>query len=184
MYFGFEYIRRIKSNERIQLFFKGGLQRSASTSSTARGSAATGFRSLAKEIKFAFDRVFDETCSQQLVYEDTAKTLLPLVLKGINATVFAYGATGCGKTHTITGSPSDPGVIYRTMHDLFDLIGESSADYATDVAVSYLEVYNETIRDLLLPEGKLSAALDLREGETIVVAGLSQHKPKTRDDGK
>jgi kinesin family protein 18/19 len=54
-----------------------------------------------KDMRFGFDRVFDETCSQQDVYEATTKSLLDSVLDGFNATVFAYGATGCGKTHTI-----------------------------------------------------------------------------------
>jgi hypothetical protein len=49
-----------------------------------------------------FDRVFDENTSQSDVYEATTKNLLDSVLDGYNATVFAYGATGCGKTHTIT----------------------------------------------------------------------------------
>jgi Cdc6-like AAA superfamily ATPase len=54
-----------------------------------------------KDMRFGFDRVFDETCTQQDVYEATTRTLLDSVLDGFNATVFAYGATGCGKTHTI-----------------------------------------------------------------------------------
>jgi kinesin family protein 18/19 len=55
-----------------------------------------------KDQTFAFDRVFDETTTQGDVYEATTKPLLDSVLDGYNATVFAYGATGCGKTHTIT----------------------------------------------------------------------------------
>jgi kinesin family protein 18/19 len=56
----------------------------------------------AKDQTFAFDRVFDENTTQADVYEATSKNLLDSVLDGYNATVFAYGATGCGKTHTIT----------------------------------------------------------------------------------
>jgi len=55
-----------------------------------------------KDQTFAFDRVFDENTMQGDVYEATTKPLLDSVLQGYNATVFAYGATGCGKTHTIT----------------------------------------------------------------------------------
>ena len=55
-----------------------------------------------KDQTFAFDRVFDENTTQGDVYEATTKSLLDSVLEGYNATVFAYGATGCGKTHTIT----------------------------------------------------------------------------------
>ena len=55
-----------------------------------------------KDQTFAFDKVFDENITQGDVYESTTKGLLDSVLDGYNATVFAYGATGCGKTHTIT----------------------------------------------------------------------------------
>ena len=56
----------------------------------------------AKDHTFGFDKVFDENITQGDVYEATTKNLLDSVLDGYNATVFAYGATGCGKTHTIT----------------------------------------------------------------------------------
>ncbi|KAJ3082271.1 kinesin-like protein Klp5 [Quaeritorhiza haematococci] len=134
-----------------------------------------------KEVHYAFDRVFNENASQQEVYENTVRPLINGVLNGFNATVFAYGATGCGKTHTITGTPEDPGVIFRTMEDLFRRINESRSDKVIEASVSYLEVYNETIRDLLVSEQ--NHALDLREDETrVVVAGLSEHRPKSRDD--
>ena len=55
-----------------------------------------------KDQTFAFDKVFDENITQGDVYEATTKNLLDSVFDGYNATVFAYGATGCGKTHTIT----------------------------------------------------------------------------------
>ena|SRR5579871_5285874 len=55
-----------------------------------------------KDMRFGFDRVFDENATQGEVYEQTTKNLLDSVLDGFNATVFAYGATGCGKTHTIS----------------------------------------------------------------------------------
>lgn len=55
-----------------------------------------------KDMKFGFDKVFDENVTQQEVYEATTRGLLDSVLDGFNATVFAYGATGCGKTHTIS----------------------------------------------------------------------------------
>jgi kinesin family protein 18/19 len=69
------------------------------------------------------------------------------------------------------------------MQDLFDRIEQSEGDTVTRVTLSYLEVYNETIRDLLVPEGQSSAPLDLREDENkVVVAGLSEHRPTCRDD--
>lgn len=101
------------------------------------------------------------------------------VLDGYNATVFAYGATGCGKTHTITGTVQQPGVIFLTMQELFERIADRSEDKVTEVSLSYLEIYNETIRDLLVPGGS-KTGLMLREdaNQTVSVAGLSSHHPQ------
>lgn len=128
---------------------------------------------------FGFDRVFDENTTQADVYEATTRSLLESVLDGYNATVFAYGATGCGKTHTITGTVHEPGVIFLTMQELFERISERTEDKVTEVSLSYLEIYNETIRDLLVPGGS-KQALMLREdaNQAVSVAGLSSHRPQ------
>jgi kinesin family protein 18/19 len=132
-----------------------------------------------KDQTFGFDRVFDENTTQEEVYEATTKTLLDSVLDGYNATVFAYGATGCGKTHTITGTAAQPGIIFLTMQELFDKIQERSDEKHTEITLSYLEIYNETIRDLLEPSDN-KQGLMLREdaNQTVSVAGLSSHRPK------
>lgn len=132
-----------------------------------------------KDQVFAFDRVFDEGTNQSDVYEGTTRNLLDSVLDGYNATVFAYGATGCGKTHTITGTPQQPGIIFLTMQELFEKIEERSQDKATELSLSYLEIYNETIRDLLVPGGS-KAGLTLREdsNQAVTVSGLTSHHPK------
>ncbi|KAI9828524.1 MAG: hypothetical protein M1819_006580 [Sarea resinae] len=136
-----------------------------------------------KDQTFAFDRVFDENTTQADVYEATTKNLLDSVLDGYNATVFAYGATGCGKTHTITGTAQQPGIIFLTMQELFERIGETTEEKVTEVSLSYLEIYNETIRDLLVPGGSKSGLM-LREdaNQTVSVAGLSSHHPQNVQD--
>ncbi|KAH7377294.1 P-loop containing nucleoside triphosphate hydrolase protein [Pyrenochaeta sp. MPI-SDFR-AT-0127] len=132
-----------------------------------------------KDQTFAFDRVFDDTTSQGDVYESTTKPLLDSVLEGYNATVFAYGATGCGKTHTITGTAQQPGIIFMTMQELFEKISEVQEEKVTEITLSYLEIYNETIRDLLV-EGGSKQTLMLREdaNQAVSVAGLSSHRPQ------
>jgi kinesin family protein 18/19 len=132
-----------------------------------------------KDQTFAFDRVFDENTTQGDVYESTTRGLLDSVLDGYNATVFAYGATGCGKTHTITGTAQQPGIIFLTMQELFEKIEERSGEKQTEVSLSYLEIYNETIRDLLVPGGS-KQGLMLREdaNQAVSVAGLSSHHPR------
>jgi len=131
-----------------------------------------------KDQTFGFDRVFDENTTQGDVYESTTRGLLDSVLDGYNATVFAYGATGCGKTHTITGTTQQPGIIFLTMQELFEKITERSDEKQTEVSLSYLEIYNETIRDLLVPGGS-KQGLMLREdaNQAVSVAGLSSHHP-------
>lgn len=132
-----------------------------------------------KDQTFGFDRVFDENTTQGDVYEATTRGLLDSVLDGYNATVFAYGATGCGKTHTITGTAQQPGIIFLTMQELFEKISERSDEKHTEVSLSYLEIYNETIRDLLVPGGS-KQGLMLREdaNQAVSVAGLSSHHPR------
>ncbi|KND91043.1 Kinesin-like protein 5 [Tolypocladium ophioglossoides CBS 100239] len=132
-----------------------------------------------KDQVFAFDRVFDDNTTQSDVYEGTTKSLLDSVLDGYNATVFAYGATGCGKTHTITGTSQHPGIIFLTMQELFEKIEERSSEKTTELSLSYLEIYNETIRDLLVPGGS-KAGLMLREdsNQAVTVSGLTSHHPK------
>ena len=132
-----------------------------------------------KDQTFGFDKIFDENASQADVYESTSKPLIDNVLDGYNATVFAYGATGCGKTHTITGTHQQPGIIFLTMQELFERIGETSEDKVTEISLSYLEIYNETIRDLLNPSD-VRGGLMLREdaNQAVSVAGLTSHHPQ------
>ncbi|KAJ2781837.1 tubulin-dependent ATPase kip3 [Coemansia javaensis] len=132
-----------------------------------------------KDIRFVFDRVYGEESTQREVYEGTTRGLLDAVMSGYNATVFAYGATGCGKTYTISGSAEDPGVIPLTMQELFERVAAAEDERAIEVALSYLEVYNETIRDLLVDGGGGAMGLALREDarQGVTVAGLSEHVP-------
>ncbi|RFU75049.1 kinesin family member 18 19 [Trichoderma arundinaceum] len=132
-----------------------------------------------KDQVFAFDRVFDDNTTQAEVYEGTTRSLLDSVLDGYNATVFAYGATGCGKTHTITGTAQHPGIIFLTMQELFEKIEERSQEKQTELTLSYLEIYNETIRDLLVPGGsKIGLALREDSNQAVAVPGLTSHRPR------
>ena len=71
------------------------------------------------------------------------------VLHGFNGTIFAYGQTGTGKTHTMEGKPDDPGVIPRSFDHIFDHIARADQKQQYLVRASYLEIYQEEIRDLL-----------------------------------
>ncbi|XP_071974665.1 kinesin-like protein KIF18A isoform X2 [Engystomops pustulosus] len=133
-----------------------------------------------KDLKFVFDSVFDDNSTQQEVYEQTTRVVLDGVLNGYNCTVLAYGATGAGKTHTMLGSPGHPGVMYLTMMDLYNRIESMKEEKVCNVAVSYLEVYNEQIRDLLANSGPLAVREDSQKG--VVVQGLTLHEPKSAEN--
>ncbi|ODV85403.1 hypothetical protein CANARDRAFT_186243, partial [[Candida] arabinofermentans NRRL YB-2248] len=136
-----------------------------------------------REHRFVFDKLFDEDSTQEQVYECTTQPLLESVIDGFNSTIFAYGATGCGKTHTISGTPDSPGIIFLAMRQLFDRIEEMKDSYHVDVTLSYLEIYNETIKDLLDPSIE-SRKLMLREdsNKKISVANLSTRVPRSVED--
>ncbi|KAJ3174203.1 NADH-ubiquinone oxidoreductase chain 1 [Geranomyces variabilis] len=86
------------------------------------------------------------------LYEDSARDVVRAAMEGINGTVFAYGQTASGKTYSMMGVNEEPGVIPQAVEDIFTFIREQSGDREFLLRVSYLEIYNETIRDLLSPE--------------------------------
>jgi len=157
-----------------------------------------------KDRRFMFDRVFAHEARQVDVYEATAQPLLNGLLDGYNTTVLAYGvcfilleicqksdgdllqATGCGKTHTISGTESDPGIIYLTMADLFQRIEDRKDEWSVEVAVTFLEIYNEEIRDLLAEPGTQQprGGLAIREDKTVKVVGLVELKPRNAQEVK
>ena len=75
-----------------------------------------------KELRYFFDRIFTKTSPTIEVYENTCAHLIPSVIDGYNACVFAYGTTGSGKTFTMTGTPDSPGIMVLILEDLFKAI--------------------------------------------------------------
>lgn len=108
---------------------------------------------------YAFDRVFSPSSTNGEVYSQCAQRVVNMALLGFNGTVFAYGQTGSGKTYSMLGTGRDPGIVPRAVHDVFKHIegkqqrSGNNNNTATEflVRVSYLEVYNEEINDLLQP---------------------------------
>ncbi|CAM9281324.1 unnamed protein product, partial [Ectocarpus fasciculatus] len=136
--------------------------------------------------EYAFDAAFDEHSSQQQVYDATAKPFMKKLVEGFNVTVFAYGATGAGKTHTMMGNTrydessvnADAGIIPNALQDVFHLIGQekekNDIGVKWSVGVTFIEVYNEQVYDLLQPMGK---CLPLREDKVkgvVEIAGVAE----------
>ncbi|KAK1323573.1 hypothetical protein QJS10_CPA02g00008 [Acorus calamus] len=133
-----------------------------------------------KERRYSFDHAFGPECTNADVYIKSISSTIAGVINGLNATVFAYGSTGSGKTYTMVGTHDDPGLMVLSLHTIFDLIkGDQSSD-EFEVTCSYLEVYNEVIYDLL---EKSSGHLELREDpeQGLVVAGLKCIKVRSAD---
>ena len=98
---------------------------------------------------YRVDNVFDESCSNLDVYNKTTSKIVKSVLDGFNGTVFAYGQTSSGKTHTMHGEmDTEPGIVPLAVQDVFDSI-EKCPEREFRVRVSYLEIYNENLLDLL-----------------------------------
>ncbi|KAM1242697.1 hypothetical protein ACFX2G_035027 [Malus domestica] len=102
---------------------------------------------------YAFDRVFGQHANSQEVYEVAAKPVVKAAMEGVNGTVFAYGVTSSGKTHTMHGDQNAPGVIPLAIKDVFSIIQDTPGREFL-LRVSYLEIYNEVINDLLDPTGQ------------------------------
>ncbi|XP_020225594.1 kinesin-like protein KIN-8A [Cajanus cajan] len=128
---------------------------------------------------FTFDAAFPDSATQQEVYSTSTSELVEAVLQGRNGSVFCYGATGAGKTYTMLGTVESPGVMVLAIKDVFSKIRQRSCDGSHVVHLSYLEVYNETVRDLLSP----GRPLVLREDKQgIVAAGLTQYRAYSTDE--
>ncbi|KAF3005906.1 hypothetical protein E8E13_009582 [Curvularia kusanoi] len=97
---------------------------------------------------YIYDNVFDTQDNNARVYDATAKRLVRRVMEGYHGTVFAYGMTGTGKTFSMQGTATNPGVIPLAITDIFSYIRETPHREFL-LRVSYLEIYNEKINDLL-----------------------------------
>ncbi|XP_022947588.1 kinesin-like protein KIN-7D, mitochondrial isoform X1 [Cucurbita maxima] len=102
---------------------------------------------------YAFDRVFGSQTSTPEVYEVAAQPVIKAAMEGVNGTVFAYGVTSSGKTHTMHGDQSSPGIIPLAIRDVFSIIQDTPGREFL-LRVSYIEIYNEVINDLLDPTGQ------------------------------
>ncbi|KAL9449777.1 hypothetical protein AB3S75_011661 [Citrus x aurantiifolia] len=104
-------------------------------------------------IAYGFDKVFGPATTTRHVYDVAAQHVVNGAMQGINGTVFAYGVTSSGKTHTMHGEQKSPGIIPLAVKDVFGIIQETPGREFL-LRVSYLEIYNEVINDLLDPTGQ------------------------------
>lgn len=151
------------------------------------------------ERRFHFDRVLGAGSSQADVYEQCVRSLVvDSFLQGFNATILAYGQTGSGKTHTMgtnqlalppaamidaDDAMCEPAVIARSISDIFEYFASETSD-SIDLYASFLEIYNEQVKDLLATNSTANKTiLTIREHSDgdIYVAGLSEERISSRE---
>ncbi|XP_034298093.1 centromere-associated protein E isoform X1 [Pantherophis guttatus] len=124
---------------------------------------------------FVFDRVFHSNNSTKEVYQGVTAPIIKSAVQGYNGTIFAYGQTASGKTHTILGTKDGPGILPMAINDVFNTIC-SIPDREFLLRISYMEIHNETIQDLLCSNIRKKKSLVVREdiNRTIYVEDLNE----------
>lgn len=134
---------------------------------------------------FTFDNVYDWNCQQVDIFTDCAHPIVNNILEGYNGTIFAYGQTGTGKTHTMTGVEGDEieeGIMPRAFNQIFKSINADSEQTQFLVRASYLEIYNEEVRDLLSKNPKNKLELKEKPDSGVYVKDLSFFAVKGIDE--
>ncbi|KAK9498578.1 hypothetical protein O3M35_003179 [Rhynocoris fuscipes] len=126
---------------------------------------------------YTFNYVFDEFEGQSKVYNVAVKELIEKLFKGYNLTILAYGQTGSGKTYTMGTNYSgsgEMGIIPRAVHEIFDKM-KSMDNYLFKISVSFIELYNESLYDLLTDKTRECSVVDMREiNNEICIPGLTE----------
>ncbi|CAI9629137.1 unnamed protein product [Alternaria burnsii] len=134
---------------------------------------------------FTFDRVFDMNSKQADVFDYSIRPTVDDILNGYNGTVFAYGQTGAGKSYTMMGSDMDDevgkGVIPRIIQQIFASILASPSNIEYTVRVSYMEIYMERIRDLLVPQND-NLPVHEEKNRGVYVKGLLEVYVSSEDE--
>lgn len=126
-----------------------------------------------------YDHVFDDKSDQQTVYRVTTKSCLDYLVRGYNSTIIAYGQTGTGKTYTMEGKQSDAeqkGLIPRVLEEIFVKMNEGPPEEKFQIKASYVQIYNETLSDLLLNGKKKGLVIREDKYKGMYVDGLSEQE--------
>jgi kinesin family protein 5 len=139
--------------------------------------------------KWSFDRVFKPTSRQEDVFTFVGMPVVEAVFKGYNGTIFAYGQTSSGKTHTMTGpdgsldDASNAGVIPRCVDAIFDGCAEAGENLEFTVQVQFMEIYLERVKDLLdTRKTNLPIREDIASGRGIYVEGITEEYVTSPED--
>ncbi|KAI0067006.1 kinesin-domain-containing protein [Artomyces pyxidatus] len=138
----------------------------------------TNPRDPSQVFKFPFSSCYGHASRQEDIFEKDVRPLIDVVYSGVTVTIFAYGVTSSGKTHTMQGTKSEPGVIPRVVEALFAHRTQMS-QYEVSIAASYMEIYKDEVYDLLV-DRETAPKLPIREkGNQVFVANLMSVPLKT-----
>lgn len=118
--------------------------------------------------KHCYDRVFDESASQNDVFEET-KYLVQYAVDGYNVCIFAYGQISCGKKFSIYGTESDPGLVPRATRELFKIMEHCRTRFSFSLKVCMVELYQDSLVDLLLPQNGKRLKLNVKKNSKGMV---------------
>ncbi|XP_065116518.2 kinesin-like protein KIFC3 isoform X3 [Paramisgurnus dabryanus] len=136
-----------------------------------------------KLMNFELDKVFPPQATQEEVFQEV-QSLVTSCIDGFNVCIFAYGQTGSGKTYTMEGVPTDPGINQRALRLLFSEVMEKKPDWDYKITVSMVEIYNETLRNLLgdNPNEKLDIKMCPDGSGQLYVPGLTEFTVESVED--
>ncbi|XP_043120542.1 kinesin-like protein KIFC3 isoform X3 [Puntigrus tetrazona] len=136
-----------------------------------------------KLMTFELDKVFPTQATQEEVFQEV-QSLVTSCIDGFNVCIFAYGQTGSGKTYTMEGVPEDPGINQRALRLLFSEVSEKKPDWDYKITVSMVEIYNETLRNLLgdNPNEKLDIKMCPDGSGQLYVPGLTEFTVESVED--
>ncbi|XP_073320903.1 kinesin-like protein KIFC3 isoform X3 [Pagrus major] len=136
-----------------------------------------------KIMTFELDKVFSPQATQEEVFQEV-QSLVTSCIDGFNVCIFAYGQTGSGKTYTMEGVVDDPGINQRALRLLFSEVTEKAPDWDYTITVSMVEIYNETLRNLLgeNPTDKLDIKMNPDGSGQLYVPGLTEFNVQSPED--
>ncbi|RKF75430.1 Kinesin-like protein bimC [Golovinomyces cichoracearum] len=143
---------------------------------------------------YHFDKVFSSAADQAMIYDDVVAPILDEMFSGYNCTIFAYGQTGTGKTYTMSGDTTETlnmlsdsaGIIPRALYSLFTKLEKNDAEWS--VKCSFIELYNEELRDLISPDDSLKLKIyddsNTKKGHSsTIVQGMEESHIKSATEG-
>ncbi|XP_065167404.1 chromosome-associated kinesin KIF4-like [Atheta coriaria] len=135
---------------------------------------------------FTYNYVFGSEATQEEFYKQSVEKLVPNLFKGYNVTILAYGQTGSGKTHTMGtayNGTGEMGIIPRAVHDIFTFINDNFS-YDFNVTVSFMELYQEVLYDLLSSKPREQCVMEIREdvNKNIYIPGLTELQTKSAQE--